>query len=148
MWTLTFRLRLGVESEPGDSHTAANQRFITHPSSLLPSGDSYHLWCQFQRGESWWGLFCISVWVFSPTNTLFLLCFYIRLINCFYWQLWYTLKSKNLNTNILLHLNFILPKISFSFLKRRRTICASTIIRWHECNSALPLVQWRFIAKG
>ena len=32
----------GTEAEPGDSDTAANQRFITQPSSLLPSGDSHH----------------------------------------------------------------------------------------------------------
>lgn len=32
----------GTEAEPGNSDTAANQRFITQPSSLLPSGDSHH----------------------------------------------------------------------------------------------------------
>lgn len=41
----------GAEAEPGDSDTAANQRFITQPSSLLPSGESYHLCSHSHGGE-------------------------------------------------------------------------------------------------
>lgn len=42
-----------TEAEPRDSDPAANQRFISHPSSLLPSGDS-HVW-----RSAMMGFFCI-----------------------------------------------------------------------------------------
>lgn len=75
------------EAEPGDSDTAANQRFITQPSSLLPSGDSHHLYRHSQGGEPWWDSFCIRLCVcvcLSPTNTIILSWFLLlphRLIN-------------------------------------------------------------------
>lgn len=73
----------GTEAEPGDSDTAANQRFITQPSSLLPSGDSHHLCSHSQGGEPWWDSFCICVCLFL-TNTIIRSCFLLmphQLIN-------------------------------------------------------------------
>lgn len=50
----------GTEAEPGDSDTAANQRFITQPSSLLPSGDSHHL-CSHSQGAEPFLYLCVSL---------------------------------------------------------------------------------------
>lgn len=108
----------GTEAEPGDSDTAANQRFITQPSSLLPSGDSHHLCSQSHGVEPWWDSFCITLCVclcvhvsHYPPVLLFLLM-PLELINHLWKQsgtgvdkfdiLW---EEKTLRAHILSHLN-------------------------------------------